>query len=108
MQLSTAVKHIVFWSLVAASVFLVITSIIVRDYSFIVNHPIAFTVEMIFFSVVCSFIIAVVFARTRKINVKETWIWFATMVIKFALFHVLFQLSGIYTVMLSTAPGVAA
>jgi hypothetical protein len=108
MKLSKAVKHIVFWSLIAFSVFLVITSIIVHDYSFIVDHPIAFTVEMVFFSVVCAFIIAVVFARTRKINVKETWIWFTTMVIKFALFHVLFQLSGIYTVILSPAPGAGA
>lgn len=101
MKLSKAVKSIILWSLIVGAVGLIITSIIIRDYGFIVQHPIAFAVELIFFSVVCALIIAVVFARTRRINIKDIWSWFFAMVFKFAAFHVLFQLSGVYTVLLS-------
>lgn len=100
MKIGKAVKTIVLWGLILAAVGLIVTSIIVRDYSFIVEHPFAFCIELVFFSVVCSLIIAVVFARTRKISIKEIWTWFFAMVLKFAAFHILFQLSGVYTVLL--------
>lgn len=98
-KLSIWINQTILWSLIAAVMILVITSLMVRDYAFIVNHPKKFMWELMFFSVIPSLMIALVFAKTRKIPVKDTVSWFVALVVKFAIFHVLFQMSGVYTVL---------
>jgi len=99
-KLKTALTNAITWGLVAVMFILVVTSAIIRDYLYIVEHPIKFTIEMIFFSVIPSLLITLVFVRTRNIPMNDGIMWFVLMVIKFAIFHVLFQLSGIYAVLL--------
>lgn len=85
----------------AALVVLIVTSAIVRDYYFIVANPGKFMIELVFFSVIPSLLIALVIFKTRNIPVKDTISWLLVMIFKFAVFHILFQLSGIYTVILT-------
>jgi hypothetical protein len=98
MRLSKFVNKVILWTMIIAFIFLVITSIIVRDYDFIIKHPYDFIWELLFFSVVPSLIFVFIFVKTRNIKIKKTIPWFLVMVIKFAIFHLLFQLSGVYTV----------
>lgn len=98
-KVSKFVNNGIIWSLGIGVVLLVITSIIVRDYDFIVKHPLSFTLELLVLSVVSSLLICVVFLRTRNIPVKDVFAWFIAITVKFALFHILFQLSGVYTVL---------
>lgn len=100
-KLSRTLNKIIFWSLIAATVVLFITSLIVRDYYFIVEHPWLFFWELLCFSIIPALLIAFVIAKTRNLPVKDTFTWLVAMVIKFSIFHILFQLSGVYTVMLS-------
>jgi len=71
-------------------------SAIVRDTEFIVKDPIKFTIETILMGIVPALaILLVIYYRTNKIsttNISE----FFLLAGKFALFHILFQLSGYY------------
>lgn len=98
MRISKFVNKVILWSIIIAFVFLVITSLLVRDYYFIIKHPYDFIWELLFFSVVPSLLFVFIFVKTRNIPVKDTIPWFIAMVVKFAIFHILFQLSGVYTV----------
>lgn len=98
MRLSKALNKIILWGLIVAFIILVITSVIVRDYNYMVQQPWNFTIETLAFSIIPSLIIAFIFFKTRGIGVKTSVIWFILMVLKFAIFHILFQLSGIYSV----------
>jgi hypothetical protein len=88
--------------MVIAFIVLVLTSVFVRDYAFIVEHPWLFILELVFFSLVPAMMIALVFVKTRHIKVKEGMKWLVALTLKFALFHILFQLSGVYTVLFTT------
>ena len=99
MKLSKFAHDLFVWSLVTAAAVLVVIAIFVRDYEFIVKNTKGFVWEMVVFSIIPPLIIAFVFFKTRKINVKDSLTWFGVMVAKFAIFHVLFQLSGIYTIL---------
>jgi hypothetical protein len=101
MTLSKTLNKIIVWGLIVAFIVLVITSIIVRDYQYMVQHPLNFSIETVVFSVIPALIIAFIFLKTRGLSVKTSFIWFIVMVLKFAIFHILFQLSGIYTVVFS-------
>ena len=101
MKLSKFTHDFLIWALIAATVMLIVISAIVRDYSFIKKNPNGFIFEMLAVSIVPPLVIAFVFFKTRGINVKDTIVWFILMVLKFAAFHLLFQLAGIYTVLFS-------
>lgn len=102
-KVTKVVNNGIIWSVIIAVIILVVTSVIVRDYEFIVKRPLAFGLELFVVSVVCSFLICIVFLRTRNVPVKDTLTWFIAITIKFALFHILFQLSGVYTILFQTA-----
>lgn len=101
-KLSKWINKAILWSLLAAFSILVITSLVVRDYGFIVDHPWLFSLELIFFSLVPSILIAFVFVKTRSIKVKEGIHWLIALTLKFAVFHILFQLSGVYSVLFTS------
>lgn len=103
MKLSAWVNRSIFIAMVIALIALTVTAIIVRDYDFMVKHPWAFIIEIIFFSAVPSLLIAIVFVKTRRITIKDGIIWFFVMMLKFAIFHILLQLSGVYTVLFEAA-----
>lgn len=102
MKLSKFTHDFLLWALIAATVLLVVISAIVRDYAFIKNHPKSFIFETLVVSIAPSLVLAFVLFKTRNVKVKDTIVWFSLMVLKFAAFHVLFQLSGIYTVLFSS------
>lgn len=101
MKLSKFTHDLSIWSLIIASIVLIIISAIVRDYKFIINNPKGFIFELLAFSIVPPLVIAFVFFKTRGITVKDTILWFVWMVLKFAAFHIFFQLSGVYTILFS-------
>lgn len=98
MKLDKLAHDLTVWTLIIASIFLVIISAIVRDYNYIVQNTKGFVIEMIMFSFLPPLVISLVFFKTRKVTIKDTLVWYCLMVIKFAVFHILFQLSGIYTI----------
>ena len=100
-RISKVLNYVIVSAVIIATVILIITSVIVRDVAFIKHHPMSFLLELFFMSVVSSLIICLVFARTRNVKVRDSITWFFALVAKFAIFHVLFQLSGVYTVMFS-------
>lgn len=93
------VNRVIVIAVIAALIALVVTSILVRDYRFIVDSPVKFTIELIAFSVLPSLFVAIVLVKTRNIPVKDSLLWFLGMLVKFAIFHVLLQLSGVYTIL---------
>lgn len=101
MKLSKFTHDVLIWALIVATIMLIVISAIVRDYAFIKNNPKGFIFEMLAFSILPPLVIAFVFFKTRGITVKDTIVWFILMVLKFAAFHLLFQLSGVYTILFS-------
>lgn len=93
------VNRTIVWGIIVALGALVVTSILVRDYAFIIKSPMKFVVELVAFSVLPSLFIAIVLVKTRNIPVKDSFLWFMGLLVKFAIFHVLLQLSGVYTVL---------
>lgn len=95
------VNEVVFYGIILAVVVLVFTSVIVHDYRFIVEHPWAFCVELAFVGALPALLMVGVFYRTRNVSVKSSFLWFFTLTLKFALFHILLQLSGVYSFLLT-------
>ncbi len=83
--------------LILSIILLTATSIIIRDVDFIKKYPYDFVMELIFISLVPALLMIFVFARTRRLSKYETVIWFIKVLLKLMIFHILFQLSGIYT-----------
>lgn len=76
---------------------LCITSFYVKDYAFILDRPFDFFMELFFISIVPALLMVFIFAKTRKLTTSETQVWFFTVLLKLMIFHILFQLSGIYS-----------
>jgi uncharacterized membrane protein YvlD (DUF360 family) len=83
--------------IIVSIVVLGIFSFIVKDISFIKEYPLDFFIELIFVSVVPALLMVFVFARTRNMSPNTTLVWFLSVLIKLMIFHILFQLSGLYT-----------
>jgi len=81
--------------LVFGFAYLIALAAIVHDYSIIVNKPFLFAIETMLMSLLPGIPI-LFFVVTRNITWKKAWVWFASLSIKFAIFHVLSQLSGLY------------
>lgn len=95
MDVPKLMKSFVIWGLVAALAIMTVTAIIVRDYHFIVEHPVFFAIETFVFSVLPSLVVLLM-VKTRGLTLKESFYWFAILCFKFALFHVVAQMSGVY------------
>ena len=90
---------IVYFATLTAVVTLCVVSFFVHDFGFIMHRPFDFFIELLFVSLVPSLLMVFVFARTRSIDSKSTLVMFFTVMIKLMIFHILFQLSGIYSAM---------
>lgn len=76
---------------------LLIISLFVKDYKYIVENTTDFVFEMIMFALVVAILITWVFYETRSLS-KEVALWlFISVFVKLALFHLFLQLSGVYT-----------
>lgn len=75
---------------------MLVLSMIVRDLEFIKEHASEFFVELIAVALFPSMIIVLVFSRTRGLSKKDAVFWFFSFFLKFAIFHILFQTTGLY------------
>lgn len=82
--------------LVIAFIYLLVLSIIVRDYKIIVERPFLFTLELIFMTVLPAIPI-LFFKISRNIPMKDAIIWTVNFAWQAGAFHVVLQLSGIYS-----------
>ncbi len=81
-------------------VVLLIVSVFVHDYDFITKHPDMFFLEILFLCVIPGVIIGLIFTITRKLRRQDSVYWTFIIILKLLIFHILFQLSGIYSTML--------
>ena len=84
------------WGTVTIFIVLIIVSVIVHDFSFIIEHPLYFTIETCMMGILPSLPL-MVFFMTRKLTHKQVILTYLIMVIQFGSLHVLCQLSGIYS-----------
>lgn len=88
------------WALAICLLFLIVAGIIVADVAFIKKSPWIFVGELLMFSVIPSIALSMLaYTRTRKMSlvVRD----FSLLVVKFAIFHILLQVSGFYTFLYS-------
>ena len=100
-SISQFVTNVMIWGVFFGLGALFITAIIVFDYKFIVAQPTYFVLETIIFSAVFSCLFVVIFAKTRNVTADTAWKWYFITLIKFAAFHILTQLAGVYTIIFS-------
>lgn len=89
---------IVLYGGVTGAIFLLmIISLVVRDTDFIRNRPADFIIELIFVSLIPALLMVFVFAKTRRLDSRQTLVWFLSILFKLMIFHILLQISGFYT-----------
>lgn len=76
--------------------YLLALAILVRDTKLITERPVVFVIELLLMSLLPGIPI-LFFVVSRGISWDRAWIWFTSLSVKFAIFHVLSQLSGFYT-----------
>jgi len=81
--------------------YLLALSVIARDYKIIIENPFLFIIELLLMSILPGIPI-LFFVITRGISMEQAWIWFSSLSVKFAIFHVISQLSGFYTWLFSS------
>ena len=82
--------------LIIGFIYLFVLSLIVRDYKLIVDSPFLFTVETIFMMLLPAAPL-LFFSVSRGVDFKKAVILASTLAAKFGAFHIVFQLSGVYT-----------
>lgn len=87
-------------ALVIGFVYLFVLSIIVRDYRHIVERPFIFTLELLFMMVLPA-IPLLFFYVSRGISFVKAMAWASSLAAKFGVFHVVLQLSGMYSYLFS-------
>lgn len=100
MDFGKITAEVSFWAIIVAIVILIIPAVIVRDYHYMVEHPIYFAIETLAMGILPAFPV-LVFYITRGTNLKHTLVTFAILVVKFAILHILIQLAGVYTYIFS-------
>lgn len=105
-NISVIMEKLIIWVIIIGLVALIFVAIIVHDYQYIIDHPVYFIIELIFSSVIPTLLIIVIFVRTRNLFIKDSITWFIFLSMKFAVFHLLFQLAGIYSVVFDGYPRV--
>ena len=93
---SLIIVNILVVALVSAIVFLGYVAAIVKDTTFPVKHPWLFALETILVGFVPASILYVM-SDLRGVNTINLNVDFLLLAIKFGIFHILFQFSGIYT-----------
>jgi hypothetical protein len=83
--------------IVCALSVLTVFAIVVRDYKFIVENKAFFLLEIICFALLPSILFVFVAMKTRKLRRADGIIWLLSLSLKLIAFHVLFQLSGLYS-----------
>lgn len=81
---------------VLAFVYLFILSIVVNDYKLIVERPFLFTIELIFMMILPSIPI-LFFAVSRSMPLAKAILIAGTFALQAGVFHIVFQLSGVYS-----------
>lgn len=82
--------------LVIAFIYLLVLSIIVRDYQIIVQRPFLFFIELLFMIVLPSIPI-LFFKISRNISMRDAIIWASNFAWQSGAFHIVLQLSGVYS-----------
>jgi hypothetical protein len=100
-NLSVFITNAVIWGAFFALGALALAALIVRDYKYIVEHPWAFVIETVVVSAVIASIFTVTFAKTRNLDAHTAFMWYLASMVKFGGFHILAQLSGVYTIIFS-------
>jgi hypothetical protein len=100
-HLSVFITNAVIWGAFFALGALALAALVVRDYKYIVDHPWAFVIETVVISAVIASIFTVTFAKTRNLDARTAFTWYLASMVKFGVFHILAQLSGVYTIIFS-------
>jgi hypothetical protein len=77
-----------------------IPALFIMDSAFIMAHPIAFFIESFAWGFIAA-LFMFLFCYTRDLDGKKATIWYVSFAVKFALLHVIFQLTGIYSYVFS-------
>ena len=75
---------------------LIIFAIKIHSVDTIINNPANFLFEIILIGIIPAFIIALVLLKTRRLEKQKFILTTASLALKFMIFHLLFQLSGVY------------
>ena len=95
MNISKFMKLLLYWTIGIGLLILLITACFVREYKFIVDYPYYFALELAVFSIIPSLVVLLM-VKTRGLPIKESIYWFLLLAFKFAVFHIVAQLSGLY------------
>ena len=77
---------------------LIIFAVKVRSVQTIIDNPGAFLLEMILIGFIPALLISLILMKTRKADTRKLILTTTTLSLKFMIFHLLFQLSGVYDV----------
>lgn len=75
--------------------YLLALSIVVRDVQLIKARPFLFAIELLGMAVLPGLPL-LFFVVSRNISWKTAWLWFVSLSVKFAIIHVLLEISGTY------------
>jgi hypothetical protein len=100
-SISQFIANVMIWGVFFGLGALFIAALFVRDYKYIVDQPAYFILETLIFSAVFACLFTVIFAKTRNIPGKTALVWYFVTLLKFAVFHILTQLAGVYTIIFS-------
>ena len=89
-------------ALVLGFIYLLVLSIVIRDYKLIIEHPFIFTLELLFMMILPA-IPLLFFKVSRGIPWKDAVLWATSLATKFGAFHVVLQLSGMYSFLFGLA-----
>lgn len=88
-------EYALFTGIILAYGLLIYMAFTTQYTGYIKTHPLRFIGEFLAFSLLPALPL-ILFVTTRNVSTKAATIWFATLWFKFALLHVLFELSGVY------------
>ena len=82
--------------LIIGFIYFLVLSLIVKDYKFIYENPLLFFIETLFMMILPALPL-LFFYVSRKISWNKAMIYAGSLALKFGAFHIVFQLSGLYT-----------
>ncbi len=89
-------KLLTLLALIGGFIYLLVLSIIVKDFKFIYENPLLFLIETLFMMILPALPL-LFFYVSRKISWNKAMIYAGSLALKFGAFHIVFQLSGLYT-----------
>jgi hypothetical protein len=82
--------------LAIAIIVLTVMAIIEKNVKFIKEHPVRFIIETIIMTLGPAIVIMYIFKFTRGIKIRNNLSWISIMAAKLLVFHILFEISGLY------------